>query len=130
MKVKEIKLCFENLEICKLKPNMFKYLIIQGIKIDRTINCYQYENGEMQLIKTCEYLYIEINKEGLKQKCWEKTLGERLKGNDIASIILYYDNNTEEEIYVVWGKDDFTNEYQKTTYTPDGNIMIEIKANT
>lgn len=43
MKVKEIELCFENVEVCKLKPNMFKYLIIQGIKQDKVINCYQYE---------------------------------------------------------------------------------------
>lgn len=130
MKVKEIELCFENLEICKLKPSMFKYLIIQGIKIKRTINCYQYENGEMQSIKTCEYLHIEINKKGLKQKCWLQTLEERLKGNDIASIILYYDDNTEEEIYVIWGKDDYINEYQKTTYTAEGNLEIEVKADT
>lgn len=87
-------------------------------------------NGEIQTFLKCDYFSIEINKEGLEQKCWEKTLGERLKGNDIASIILHYDNNTEEEIYVVWGKDDFTNEYQKTTYTPEENIIIEIKANT
>lgn len=84
-------------------------------------------NGEIQTFLKCDYFSIEINKEGLKQKCWEKTLGERLKGNDIASIILHYDNNTEKEIYVVWGKDDFTNKYQKTTYTPEENIMIEIK---
>lgn len=43
MKVKEIKLCFENLEICKLKTNMFKYLVIDNITEKKLINCFQYE---------------------------------------------------------------------------------------
>lgn len=43
MKVKEIKLCFENLEVCKLKPNMFKYLVIDNITEKKLINCFQYE---------------------------------------------------------------------------------------
>ena len=127
MLVKEIDLCFENLEICKLKPNMFRYLSIEGISINKRINCFQYKDGETQETKRCDYLHIEINKEGLKQKCWEQTLEERLKGKDIVSIILYYDNNTEEEIYVVWSDNDYTNEYQKATYTSEGNIEIEIK---
>lgn len=83
-------------------------------------------NGEIQTFLKCDYFSIEINKKGLKQKCWEKTLGERLKGNDIASIILHYDNNTEEEIYVKWGEDEYTNEYQKNTYISNEIVKIEI----
>ncbi len=124
--VKEIKLCFENLETCILEVNMFKYLTISDISVRKNINCYQYENGEIIENYVCNYFYIEINKKGLKQKCWQKTLEEKLKENNIASIILYYDDNTEEEIYVKWGKDEYTNEYQKTLYTAEGNITIEI----
>lgn len=130
MQVKKIKLCFENLETCILEVNMFKYLTLSDILIKKYINCYQYENGEVIENKVCDYFYIEINKEGLKQKCWQKTLEEKLKENNIASVVIYYDNDTEEEIYVKWGEDEYTNEYQKNTYTPDGNIRIEIKANT
>lgn len=43
MKVKEIELCFENLEVCKLKPNMFKCLVIDKITEKKLINCFQYE---------------------------------------------------------------------------------------
>lgn len=43
MKVKEIELCFENLEICKLKTNMFKCLVIDKITERKLINCFQYE---------------------------------------------------------------------------------------
>lgn len=130
MQVKKIKLCFENLETCILKVNMFKYLTLSDISVRKYINCSQYENGEMIENKVCNYFYIEINKEGLKQKCWQKTLEEKLKENNIASVVIYYDNNTEEEIYVKWGENDYINEYQKTTYTLDGNIRIEIKVNT
>ena len=43
MKVKEIELCFENLEVYKLKPSMFKYLVIDKITEKKLINCFQYE---------------------------------------------------------------------------------------
>ena len=116
MKVKKIVLCFENCEVCELIPSMFKYLIIKGIKRDIDINCYQYENGEMHKVKTCEYFSIIINELGLNTILgWDKdTLRKRLNGNDITSIELVYSNNKKEEIYVPWCEcDDFTNIYQR-----------------
>lgn len=127
--VKEIKLCFENLETCILKVNMFNYLTLSDISVRKYINCFQYENGEMIENKVCDYFYIQINKEGLKQKCLGKTLEEKLKENNIASVVLYYSDNSKEEIYVKWGQNDYINEYQKTTYTEEGNIRLEIGGN-
>lgn len=124
-KIKYIDLAFENCEVHRLFPNMFKCLIINGIKENIDINCYQYENGEINKTKNCEEFIITINKKGLKTKTWSGTLKERLNNfKDIVSIIIYYEHR-EEEIYVYWNNaDDFSNEYQTIKETEDG---IEVR---
>lgn len=44
--VKYIDLVFENCEVARLYPNMFKDLVIENIAKNKKINCFQYENGE------------------------------------------------------------------------------------
>ena len=125
-KLKSIEIAFENCEVCKLLPNMFKCLIIHGIKESMDINCYQYENGEIIRMKTCEYFSITINEKGLNTETWNGTLKERLRNfKDIVAVTLHYENK-EEEIYVPWNEeDDFTNKYQTIEET-DENIEVRI----
>ncbi len=126
-KIKEVTLCFENCEICILKPDMFRYLVIEGITIKKKVNCFQYKNGEILENKSCNYFSIQINEKGLKQLCWDETLKERLNRNDIVAVIITYQDGNEEEIYVPWGNEDYINEYQKNTYTEDRNMQVIIE---
>lgn len=126
MKVKSINLFFENCEMIKLTTDMFKYLIIEGIKKNKSINCYQYADGETQDMLSCDYFSIEINKKGLNQNCWKTKLKERLEKNDLVGISIENEDNTQEEIYVLWGNHDFANEYQKNYFEKDKvKIVIE-----
>lgn len=124
--IESIDICFENCEKCTLLPDMFKYLIVQGIKENININCYQYENGEMNRNKTCEYFEITINERGLSTITWNGTLKERLKKfKDIISIIINY-KNRNEDIFVIWNEeDDYSNKYQRIEEY-DGSIVIKI----
>lgn len=116
-KLEKIDLIFENCDCVTLIPDMFKYLSIEGIMTDILVNCYQYENGELEKIKSCNYFSITINEQGLKTKVsYEDTsLRNRLlAGNDITSICLYFDNKKKMEIYVPWNeKNEWINSYQK-----------------
>ena len=109
---------------------MFKYLIIEGITINKRINCYQYENGEMEEYKRCNYFSIEINILGLSQQCWITNLKERLQSCDITSIIIIYDDY-EEEIYVQWAEEnEYFNKYQHNEINDENaTIIIEKKEN-
>lgn len=131
MNIKRVDLVFENCEVVSLNNDMFKYLIIRGITEQKTINCYQYEDGENQVNKCCEYMSIDINKKGYKQKMnWQDiTLITRLMlCNDITSICLIYEDDTEEEILVSWNKDnECSNKYQKILQVDEENIRIVIE---
>ena len=130
-KIKRIKLCFENCEVITLTPDMFKHLIIKGIGNNVTINCFQYENGEIDEYYSCGYLSITINEKGLKQQLsWEKEeLNERIKRCNIVSVIIEYQNQKENEIYVPWNDDnDFINYYQNYEEDIEGvKVTIEEK---
>lgn len=69
MKVKKIKIIFENCEVYTLQPNMFNHLAIEGIKEKLYINSYKNmkEKIEVNKLKEYEELHIEINDEGLRQ---------------------------------------------------------------
>ena len=77
--IEKIELVFENCEVCTLLPDMFKYLVIRGIKENIDINCFQYKKGELNKDKTCEYFAITINEKGLNTITWNETLRERIK---------------------------------------------------
>lgn len=125
--IERIEIAFENCEVCILLPQMFKYLIINGIKENLNINCYQYTNGEIHRSKVCEEFSITINKEGLNTITWNGTLKERLnKFKDIVSVIIYFEDR-KQEIYVPWcDKYEFSNEYQSIEET-ENEITINIK---
>lgn len=131
MKIKRIDIVFENCEVVSLNNDMFKYLIIKGITEERIINCYQYENGETQINKCCEYMSIDINKKGYEQRIiWQDmTLKERLQiGNDITSICLIYEDDTEEQILVPWNdENEYSNKYQKLLQIDEDNIRVVIE---
>lgn len=130
-KIKEVILVFENCDTCKLDTTMFRYLIIQEIYTNLSINCYQYLDGTYQKIKSCNYFSIKINKKGLKQKCnleKTKTLKEKILVNDLVSINLICNNNKTQEIYVPWNDEsDYINEFQENICDNSENITINIK---
>lgn len=125
-KIEKIELVFENCEVCTLLPDMFKYLLIRGIKENIDINCFQYENGEINKDKTCEYFSITINEKGLNTITWNETLRERIKKfKDIVSVIIYYEHR-DEEIYVPYNEEnEYFNKYQTIEETEEG-ITVRI----
>ena len=130
MQIEVLAIVFENCEICTLQPNMFKNLSIQGITETKNINCFQYEDGEVLDFKECKYFHIEIKKEALENDIDEfgRTLKERLRQLDIASVCAEYDNGYSEEIYVEWADtSDYRNDYQINKITEEGNMEITIK---
>lgn len=124
--IEKIELVFENCEVCTLLPDMFKYLVIRGIKENIDINCFQYKKGELNKDKTCEYFAITINEKGLNTITWNGTLRERIKKfKDIVSVIIYY-RHRDEEIYVPWNEEDeYSNRYQTIEETEEG-IAVRI----
>lgn len=129
-KIEKIELVFENCEVCTLLPDMFKYLLIRGIKENIDINCFQYENGEINKDKTCEYFSITINEKGLNTITWNETLRERIKKfKDIVSVIIYYEHR-DEEIYVPYNEEnEYFNKYQTIEETEEG-ITVRISKET
>lgn len=124
--IEKIELAFENCEVCTLLPDMFKYLVIRGIKENIDINCFQYKKGELNKDKTCEYFAITINEKGLNTITWNGTLRERLKKfKDIVSVIIYY-RHRDEEIYVTYNEEnEFFNKYQTIEEIEEG-IAVRI----
>lgn len=131
MNVKQIDIVFENCEVISLNNDMFKYLILRNISEQRLVNCYQYENGENEINKCCEYMSIDINRKGYEQKTsWENmTLEERLKiASDITCIYLIYEDNSEERIFVPWNEEnDYNNKYQRVYRIDEDTIEIVIE---
>lgn len=131
MNIKRVDLVFENCEVVTLMPNMFKSLIITGITEQKTINCYQYEDGENQVNQCCEYMSIDINKKGYEQETnWQDTMliTRLMQCNDITSIYLIYEDDTEEQILVPWDEDnEYINKYQRILQLDEENIRIVIE---
>ena len=133
MNVKRIEIEFENCEVISLNTNMFKNLIFDEIYEQKIVNCYQYKNGENSVTKCCKYMSVEINKKGYEQRMeWQDiTLKERLRiSNDIVSIILIYEDESEEEIYMAWNEDDeYENKYQNVIEIDENIIKVLISEN-
>lgn len=128
IKVKEITLVFENCECCILEPRMFKGLILSGIKEDINVNCYQYEDGEIDKDKSCDYFHILVNEEGQKALCFNEYLKTRILNSDLVAVILTYEDDREEIIYLAWHEDDeYTNRYQKNIIDNEGNLKISVR---
>lgn len=131
-KIKCIRLGFENCEYVDLLPSMFKHLWIEGISQRCFVNCYQYVDGEVQRRLNCSRFRILILGRGLVAYTTfgqhpEKSLRERLDAHrDIVDIRLFFDNDSEEEITVPWGSEEWTNEFQRHEEQDDG-LLIEIR---
>ena len=131
--IKYVDLVFENCEVARLYPNMFKYLVIENIVKNKNINCFQYEKGECWDNLSCSYFAITILPEGYNQKMdWiNQSLKERLEScNDITSIYLTYNTGEEEGFLVPWKEgNEYINEYQTIHEDKfeDNAIQIEIK---
>ena len=132
--VKYIDLVFENCEVARLYPNMFKDLVIENIVKNKNINCFQYENGECWDSSSCSYFAITLLPKGYNKKMdWiNQSLKERLEScNDITSVYLTYNNGEEEGFLVPWKEgNDYINEYQIVHEDEfiDNAIQIEIKS--
>ena len=132
--VKYIDLVFENCEVARLYPDMFKYLVINDIVKNKKINCFQYKNGECCDSSSCSYFAITLLPKGYNKKMdWiNQSLKERLEScNDITSVYLTYNNGEEEGFLVPWKEgNDYINEYQIMHEDEfiDNAIQIEIKS--
>ena len=132
--VKYIDLVFENCEVARLYPDMFKYLVINDIAKNKKINCFQYKNGECCDSSSCSYFAITLLPKGYNKKMdWiNQSLKERLKSSsDITSVYLTYNNGEEEGFLVPWKEgNDYINEYQIMHEDEfiDNAIQIEIKS--
>ena len=131
--IKYVDLVFENCEVARLYPDMFKYLVINDIAKNKKINCFQYKNGECSDGLSCSYFAITLLPKGYNKKMdWiNQSLKERLKsGSDITSVYLTYNNGEEEGFLVPWKEgNEYINEYQimHEDEFEDNTIQIEIK---
>jgi hypothetical protein len=132
-KVKNIDIVFENCESVALTPDMFCGLEIKGVTKEYCVNCFQYEKGEVNEFKKCEYFGIRINQKGKKVQTSgsEMSLVKRVKlSNDITNIEINFTDGTSDYISVPWGEDEYNNSKQKTKFTEDEiEITIEEQIN-
>jgi hypothetical protein len=156
-KVKFVDLVFENCEVARLTPKMFRGLGVYQVSKSYDVNCAQYEAGEMSEYFHCERFTIIINKKGLDEaelmpdfsalKDSPQNLRERLKRwKDITHVDLVFSEKRTKKnliikrdsiyISVPWPEEEqFTNHYQKHTWwqkdnndwLDEGEMRIEIE---
>lgn len=123
VKVKEIRLTFENCEGATLLPHMFGVLGIEEITNSRYINHFQYKDGEDSPTFRCKSFYLNINRKGdipMHDSFDEQTLWERIiKYPDITSVHLYFTDGEEEHIAVPWIRDGWNNPLQSSEILSD-----------
>jgi hypothetical protein len=131
-KIKKIEIVFENCDAVVIFPDMFKYLVIDGITKEYRINCFQYNMGEFIEYINCKCFTITINKKGLNQvssmsMVSKEKLKERLKILDITHIKIFFSDKKSDYISVPWKSDDngFSNLNQKNKYIED-DLQITI----
>ena len=131
-KIKHVDIVFENCEVARLTPNMFKGLMIEDIKKSHWINHFQYVDGEDFEITKCSKFSIHILRKGLDFKYSRynepRSLEERLNSSkDITSVTLSFEGSKKSEhIYVPWRGGLYTNNAQKHKITPE-EVIIHIK---
>ena len=119
MKIKQLELVFENCETIKLDFIPYKNWFTAT---DIYENIHAVNGNEISRIKVAKSIQIIILNEQLLNKCsWNTTaLINKLEHRDITSIVLIYEDNSEEQIYVLWDEDqqnsDEINEYQHNEY--------------
>lgn len=123
--ITSIDIVFENCEVARIPRKQINYFAIDGVKEKITFNIH----GEWHN-KVSEHFYISIRKKYLetqKMKNDNISILERIQRTvDIASVSIIYKNKMENNILVPWGKQKYTNEYQKVKVADD-EVFIEIK---
>lgn len=128
--VQFIEICFENCESVKIDQEQLIYLDLSNITSD--INRY----NKTQKCDSCEIAInkaanIEYSPFGLTDYLIQKVFDRILAYDDIVSIQIHYDDDTEDYIYVPY-KDKQEGELgtpniNQHTYLDDGNLYIQIK---
>ena len=129
--IKKITLVFENCETCDLDVDMFDRLAIYGIKQDITTHS---PNNSVDKKYSCDDLSLEINEKGLIQNASSydndyQSLENRLKTyKDITAVDITYEDNTKQEIYVLWNdENDYENKYQTIRQWSNNYITVRIR---
>lgn len=130
MKIKELKINFENCEVLTIPAEM----IVWFCQKDISENSYMTHNKEIYVTKVAQEITVDIKGElESLDLLWEeeKSPLQRISDSkDIVSFTTVFEDDSESEVYVIWeGNDDYFNPAQKTCV--DGSLVrIEIKSNS
>ena len=123
--IKEIQLCFENVTSVSIQTDDIDMLRINGITTSLSIDhATKKQNTNYSIQYNCASFDIILlksaNKNGIYNGYGENIdVFDRLKQyNDIVSIILTYEDNTEKEIFMKWSGNE-NNNLQHTSMIED-----------
>lgn len=132
MNIKQLIIGLENWETIYVPAENVVTLEINDVKEDIV----RYNSNFISRIRKSDEIYVEIiNPDSFKistlmydEKKETPTCLERvLKYPDITSVTIEYDNNTEENISVLWAnQEECNNSYQKAQVSKEGNLHILI----
>lgn len=132
MKVSQIKIVFENVEVMTIQMKDIKAFIITGVqqKLLKTTS------DRISLFHTCEYCQLKIDNianeyindcDGLYEPLGLQRL---LEHNDIIAIELWNDCEVIKIIYPKWEGDDYSNSLQRVAKLEDGiEVTIGVESN-
>lgn len=123
--IKEIQLCFENVTSASIQTDDIDMLKINGITTSLSIDhATKKQKNNYSIQYNCASFNIILlksaNKNGIYNGYGESIdVFDRLKQyNDIVSIILTYEDNTEKEIFMKWSGNE-NNNLQHTSMIED-----------
>lgn len=120
MKIFKIDLVFENCEVISI--DVYEHeTSFNASNIVENIHCHGQDEYRM---KVADMVQVCVGYSSLSLKSQiGTTLQEKLSHNDITSIVLIYEDKSEEQIYVPWDEDqqnsDFENSYQYNEFLDD-----------
>lgn len=133
--IKSIEIVLENCEAIRIDRENLGYFNIDNIK--RSISRMAMNSVSDYL--SAEKIFIQISSKANNHSSFIFTCHEGevtpfdriLKYSDITSVVVNYENETSEEIYVDWGGDsDYTNPYQSVAINEKTNdLYIVISKN-
>lgn len=132
MEVKYIELILENCEVIKIDAKYIFDIEVNNIKKHisrRTINSISSElNCESFSICISRYLPKEnITRWTIGDTDEERDTLDRLSShNDITGVVIHYENETSEYIFVPWGEKECVNSYQNSKTDAEGDLFITI----
>lgn len=129
-KIVKIGLSLENCEFIEVPRKYFGFLQIDNIKESiKRLGC----NYVTDMLE-CKTFFISIRNDlpNLESTLFSKEKAiDRLKHyNDITSVVAYYEDGTERNIYVSWDEEDEQyNRYQDTYVNKSGDVYVSISKN-